>query len=171
VPEPFRILFVCWGNICRSPTAEGLLRRDVEAAGLADRVVIDSVGTSSEHQGSRPDRRAMAEARRHGVDLGGLRARRISDADWAGADLILVADDTVERQLLRLAPAWADRSKLARITSYLDPAGPFAADAARGDVPDPYYGGRDGFAHVFALLEEASAGILAAAAEAVARSA
>lgn len=156
----YRILFICWGNICRSPTVEGIVRRDLAAAGLADRVTVDSAGTSAEHNGSPPDRRAVAEARRHGLDLGDLRARRVAGADWDDFDLLLVADDMVERSLRRAAPAGADLSKVRRITDFLTPDGPFAAARAAGEVPDPYYGGNRGFRSVFALLEEVSTNLL-----------
>jgi protein-tyrosine phosphatase len=155
-----RVLFICWGNICRSPTAEAILRRDIETAGLTDQVMVDSAGTSREHLGSAPDRRARAEARARGLDVGSLRARQVTAADWERFDLLLVADGPVERSLLRAAPRGADLTKVARITSFLDPDGPFADDRDAGEVPDPYYGGAQGFTHVFDLLEEASTGIL-----------
>lgn len=158
---PFRVLFVCWGNICRSPTAEALLRRDVEAAGLGELVEVDSAGVSAEHLGSPPDRRSQKEARRRGVDMGGLRARRVAPADWDRFDLLLVTDDSVERSLFRQAPGGADHTRVRRITDFVAADGPFAADRAAREVPDPYYGGADGFRHVFDLLEAASAGILA----------
>jgi len=155
-----RVLFICWGNICRSPTAEAIFRREVEAAGLTDQVEIDSAGTSREHLGSPPDRRAQAEARRRGLELCDLRARQVTAADWERFDLLLVADGPVERSLLRAAPPGADLAKVTRITAFLDPDGRFADDHLAGEVPDPYYGGAEGFTHVFALLEEASTGIL-----------
>lgn len=160
MPTPYRILFICWGNICRSPTVEGIVRRDLAAAGLADRVTVDSAGTSSEHAGGPPDRRAVAEARRQGIDLGSLRARRVSAADWDDFDLLLVADDSVDRSLRRQAPPGADLSKVRRITDFVAADGPFAAARANGEVPDPYYGGAKGFRSVFALLEAASSGII-----------
>ena len=159
-PPPYRVLFVCWGNICRSPTAEALLRRDVRAAGVEDRVEVDSAGVSAEHGGSPPDRRSQAEARRRGLDMGGLRARRVAPADWERFDLLLVTDDTVERSLLRHAPGDADLTKVRRITDFVAADGRFAADCDACEVPDPYYGGKDGFRHVFDLLEEASANVL-----------
>lgn len=158
---PYRILFICWGNICRSPTVEAIARRDLLTAGLADRVEVDSAGTSAEHNGSPPDRRAQAEARRHDLDLSDLRARRVTPADWSRFDLLLVADDSVDRALRRQAPLDADLSKVRRITDFLDPAGSFATARADGEVPDPYYGGNHGFRSVFALLEEASAALVA----------
>lgn len=160
-PPPFRVLFVCWGNICRSPTAESLLRRDLAAAGLEHLVEVDSAGVSAEHAGSPPDRRSQAEARRRGVDMAALRARRVTTSDWDRFDLLLVTDDTVERSLLRSAPRGADLAKVRRITEFVAVDGLFAADCAASEVPDPYYGGGDGFRHVFDLLEEAAAAILA----------
>jgi len=150
---PYRVLFVCWGNICRSPTAEALLRREVRAAELSDLVEVDSAGVSAEHSGSPPDRRSQAEARSRGLDMSDLRARRVSSDDWDRFDLLLVTDDAVERSLRRQAPRRADLSKVARITDFL-PTGDLT------EVPDPYYGGADGFRHVFDLLEEASTAIL-----------
>jgi protein-tyrosine phosphatase len=160
-PSPYRILFVCWGNICRSPTAEALLRRDLVAAGLADRVEVDSAGVSAEHRGSPPDRRSQAEARKRGLAMDDLRARRVAPDDWERFDLLLVTDAAVERSLRRQAPRHADLTKVRRITDFVAADGRFAADCAACEVPDPYYGGRDGFRHVFDLLEEASANILA----------
>jgi protein-tyrosine phosphatase len=156
-PRPFRVLFVCWGNICRSPTAEGILRRCVDEAGLADRIEVDSAGTSDEHAGSPPDRRAQAEARRRGLDISGLRARRVTPGDWDRYDLLLVADPLVESRLLRQAPRGAPLEKVEHITSFV------AADRPGGvpdEVPDPYYGGADGFREVYDILESACAGIL-----------
>jgi protein-tyrosine phosphatase len=161
MPTPYRVLFVCWGNICRSPTAEALLRRDLAAAGLADRVEVDSAGVSAEHHGSPPDRRSQAEARRRGVDMAGLRARRVAPDDWARFDLMLVTDEAVERSLRRQAPGGADLGKVRRITDFVAADGPFAAARSSGEVPDPYYGGAAGFRRVFELLEAASTGIVA----------
>jgi protein-tyrosine phosphatase len=151
---PVRVLFVCWGNICRSPTAEAVMRRLVDEAGLATSVVLDSAGTSSEHAGSPPDRRATAEAARRGLDIRGLRARKVRPDDWDRFDLLLVADAMVERNLLRTAPDEAARAKVHRMTD-------FGPDAGRLDeVPDPYYGGADGFALVYDVLERACRGLL-----------
>jgi protein-tyrosine phosphatase len=157
-PDPFRVLFVCWGNICRSPTAEGILRRRIDDAGLAGQVEVDSAGTSDEHTGSPPDRRAQAEARKRGLDLSGQRARRVRRDDWDRFDLLLVADGMVERSLLRQAPREAPLEKVERITAFVD-AG--RAAAVGDEVPDPYYGGAGGFTEVYDLLEAACDGILA----------
>jgi protein-tyrosine phosphatase len=149
-----RILFVCWGNICRSPTAEGIMRSLLEAEGLSGAVEVDSAGTSSEHQGDRPDRRAIAEAAARGIDLRGLRARKVRPDDWHRFDLLLTADTTVEHRLLRMAPDEAALAKVHRMTAFGPDAGTL------DEVPDPYYGGPDGFAHVYDVLSRACAGLL-----------
>lgn len=154
---PFRVLFVCWGNICRSPTAQGILRRRIDEAGLAGRVEVDSAGTSDEHTGSPPDRRAQAEATERGLDLSDLRARRVSRHDWDRFDLLLVTDPQVERSLLRQAPRDAPLEKVEHITSFVGPDHP---GGVPDEVPDPYYGGAEGFRRVYDLLESACAGIL-----------
>jgi protein-tyrosine phosphatase len=150
-----RLLFICWGNICRSPTAEAIMARTVSDAGLADSIEVDSAGVSSEHAGDTPDSRSTAEASKRGLDLSSQRARQVTGEDWERFDLLLVADDIVERRLRRQAPPGADPAKVVRITDFL-------ADGRKGtDVPDPYYGGRDGFRDVFDLLQEACDGLLA----------
>jgi protein-tyrosine phosphatase len=155
-PErPVRVLFVCWGNICRSPTAEGIMRRVAEDACLSHLVEIDSAGTSAEHAGEQPDRRAIVAADARGLDLRELRARRVEPADWDRFDLLLAADSMVEDRLLRLAPDAAARTKVHRMTAFGPDAG------VVDEVPDPYYGGPDGFTHVYDVLERACAGLLA----------
>jgi protein-tyrosine phosphatase len=165
MPPPFRVLFVCWGNICRSPTAEGILRRCIDEAGLDGQVEVDSAGTSDEHTGSPPDRRAQSEAAKRGIDLSGLRARRVRRDDWDRFDLLLVADGMVERSLLRQAPRGAPLEKVERITAFVDPGTASGGHGHDGydEVPDPYYGGAEGFREVYDLLENACAGILARA--------
>jgi protein-tyrosine phosphatase len=151
---PVRILFVCWGNICRSPMAEGIMRHLVADAGLNPHIEVDSAGASSEHTGEQPDPRTLAEADTRGVDLRDIRARRIRPEDWELFDLILVADELVESVVLRQAPDDRARAEVHRMTAF----GPDADPA--GEVPDPYYGGPDGFQHVYDILERACAGLL-----------
>ncbi len=150
---PTRLLFVCWGNICRSPTAEAVMRRALDEAGLGGVVEVDSAGTSDEHAGDAPDRRAVAEAARRGLDLATLRARRVRPDDWERYDMLLVADGMVERALLRQAPDAGARAKVHRMTA-------FGPDAHLDEVPDPYYGGPDGFERVYDLLERACRGLV-----------
>lgn len=147
-----RILFVCMGNICRSPTAEGVFRKLVQERAPHLQVEIDSAGTHAYHVGEPPDRRAIAAAARRGIDLSGLRARVVDEADFAGFDL-LVAMDQLNREVLldRSPDEYRDRIRL-----MLE----FIPTADVEDVPDPYYGGPVGFEHVLDLVEEASKGLL-----------
>jgi protein-tyrosine phosphatase len=149
-----RVLFVCMGNICRSPTAEAVFReiQRREAPQLA--VEVDSAGTHAYHVGSLPDQRAIAAAARRGFDMTALRARVVTTADFERFDLVLAMDDQNYQQLRRIAPA-AQRE---RVRLFLD----FAPQLARREVPDPYYGGATGFEEVLDLVEEAARGLLAA---------
>jgi protein-tyrosine phosphatase len=147
-----RILFVCMGNICRSPTAEGVFRRLVAERAPHLQVEIDSAGTHDYHVGDPPDRRSIEAARRRGIDLSTLRARTVDPSDFARYDLILAMDDENLRELRQRAPA-AHRSRIRLMMEY-------APHAASRAVPDPYYGGAQGFEEVLDLLEEASDGLL-----------
>ena len=141
--EPIAILFVCAGNICRSPLGEGIFRHLVENAGRAAEFDIDSAGTGGWHQGDPPDRRSIAVAASHGIDISGQCARRIKAADFERFDLILAADDDNVRNLLSMAPMSA-RGKIhlfSRFTSGTD-----------DPVPDPYYGDRRDFETVYTML-------------------
>lgn len=133
------------------------MRRRVEEAGLWGAIQVDSAGVSAEHLGERPDRRSIAEAERRGIDIRQLRARQVDVDDWDRHDLLLVADDVVERRLRRDAPPGADLGKVVRITDFLQRDG---GAPVPDEVPDPYYGGGDGFRHVFDLVEEACDGLL-----------
>jgi protein-tyrosine phosphatase len=148
-----RLLFVCLGNICRSPTAEGVMRHRVEERGLGDRITVDSAGTGDWHVGDPPDARATAAARERGITLEGA-ARQVRTEDFDAFDLILAADRSNQRALLALAPDDEARAKV-RLLREFDP------DAVAGgelDVPDPYYEG--GFDHVLAVVEHACEGLL-----------
>jgi protein-tyrosine phosphatase len=147
-----KVLFVCTGNICRSPTAEGVFRALVAAEGLAGHVATDSAGTHAYHVGEPPDGRSTAAALRRGIDLSDLRARKVRASDYAEFDLVLAMDRGHADILRRHCPAdLADRVKL-----FLD----FAPDLGIKDVPDPYYGGGDGFERVLDMIEAGSAGLL-----------
>lgn len=149
-----RVLFVCMGNICRSPTAEAVFRHllSTEAQGLD--VVADSAGTHAYHVGEPPDDRAMAAARRRGISMDDLRARRVCREDFARFDLVLAMDEDNLAHLLRMAPPQYH----GRVRLLLD----YAPAAGRREVPDPYYGGETGFEDVLDLVEEAARGLLAA---------
>lgn len=148
-----RILFVCMGNICRSPTAEGVMRRLVEDAGLADRVEIESAGTGGWHAGEPPDRRATQAARRRGITLEGA-ARQIRPADFHDFDLLIALDRANLRELLAVAPDEEAAEKV-RLLREFDPRA-----SGELDVPDPYYGGDRGFEAVLDMVEAACRGLL-----------
>jgi protein-tyrosine phosphatase len=156
ITEPTRLLFVCYGNICRSPLAEAVFRAQVEARGVADRFEIDSAGTSGHNAGLPPDARSAAVARGRGVELGGA-ARAITAADLERFDYVVVMDAENLRQIELLRErSGGGRARVHRLREW---------DAARGDahdldVPDPYYGGHSGFEHVHDLVERAAAALL-----------
>lgn len=147
-----RVCFVCLGNICRSPQAEGIFRELVVTASLTDRFHIDSAGTGGWHAGELPDARTRATSARRGVPLT-HRARQFTVADFERFDHILAMDRRNLADLHALAPTDDARRKVRLLRDH-DPAG-------SGDVPDPYYGGHDGFDHVFDLCEAACRGLLA----------
>lgn len=146
-----KVLFVCLGNICRSPTAEGVFRRALEQAGLADDVEIDSCGVGSWHVGKAPDARAQQAALSRGIDLSSLRARQLTEQDFAEFDYVLGMDQDNLRAMRELKP---DNSR-AHVGLFLDFAGTPGAE-----VPDPYYGGDEGFENVLTMIETASAGLI-----------
>lgn len=148
-----KILLFCMGNICRSPTAEGVLRKLARDEAPELRLEIDSAGTHDYHVGEPPDRRAIAHARLRGIDLSALRARQLEAADFARFDLLLAMDARNVEDALELAPA-AGRERLRLFLEY-------APDAGVREVPDPYYGGAEGFERVLDLAEAASRGLLA----------
>ena len=145
------ILFVCLGNICRSPTAHGVFRHLLREAGLAQRVRVDSAGTGSWHAGEPPDARALEAAAARGYDLGDLRARQVRISDFQKFDYILAMDRDNLDELRRLRP------QSARVEPELFLR--YAQDAV-AEVPDPYYSGKSGFEHVLDLMESAAAGLL-----------
>jgi len=151
------VLFVCTGNICRSPTAQGVFEKMVHAAGLAERVRVDSAGTHDYHVGESPDARAQAHARRRGYDLSTLRARQGLRADFEAFDHILAMDRGHLKILRRLAPPGYGGLQL-----FMD----YAPRSLGPDVPDPYYGGADGFERVLDMIEHAAAGLLRSLADA-----
>lgn len=148
------VLFVCLGNICRSPSAHGVFREAVGGAGLAGRVTIESAGTGDWHIGKPPDRRASAAAAARGVDLGDLRARQVVADDLDRFDYVLAMDADNLADLERMARARG--AVKARIALF----GTYSAAYADAPVPDPYFGGDRGFEHVLDLIEDASAGLL-----------
>jgi protein-tyrosine phosphatase len=149
-----RLLFVCMGNICRSPTAEGVMRHLLAEQGLADVVEIDSAGTGAWHAGCAPDPRATAAARARGIALGGA-ARQVVPADFHLFDLVLAADRANVTDLRAVAPPGTEQR--IRPLREFDPDSEGAPDL---DVPDPYYGGDRGFEDVLDLVEAACRGLL-----------
>tara|TARA_B100000446_G_scaffold122440_2_gene114420 strand:+ start:3659 stop:4132 length:474 start_codon:yes stop_codon:yes gene_type:complete len=146
------VLFVCLGNICRSPTAEVVFRQYVRDAGLEEQIRIDSAGTGDWHIGRAPDPRTQEAAAHRGYDMSSLRARQVSPADFYAFDVVLAMDNA------NLADLEAMRSSDASgiLARFLD----YATDSAEREVPDPYYGGNDGFDQVLDLVEDGARGLL-----------
>ena len=147
-----KVLFVCLGNICRSPTAEGVFTALINREGLTDLVSVDSAGTGDWHVGDQPDRRAQAAAKARGYDLSMQRARQIKEMDFWDFDYVIAMDSQNHSDLSIMAPTNAQD----RIRMFLS----FAPKEGITDVPDPYYGGANGFDHVLDLVEAASLGLL-----------
>lgn len=148
-----RLLVVCLGNICRSPVAEGVLRARIEASSLRGLIELDSAGTGDWHVGEPPDRRSIANAAQHGIDISGLRARQLAAADYRECDWLLCAD----RANLRDVRARAPEGATARSALLLD----WCGTVDEGEIPDPYTGGAAQFEHVFQLLDRAADGAIA----------
>ncbi len=146
------VLFVCMGNICRSPLAHGLFEDLVEKEGLSDVIVVDSAGTHAYHVGEQPDPRSQQTALRHGIDLSGQRARRVAGTDFDRFDYILAMDQDNFSILDDKCPE-EHRHKLSLFME-------FAPERPEREVPDPYYGGPDGFDRVYDMVETASIGLL-----------
>lgn len=145
------VLFVCMGNICRSPTAEGVFRALLEARGLTDKIRVDSAGTHAFHVGNPPDARSQEVARAHGYDLSAQRARQLQAEDCQTFDYILTMDQSNFERVMRLCPN--PKATVAPLLSY-------APETYRLDVPDPYYGGERGFEEVLGLIEKACENLL-----------
>ena len=151
--KKINVLFVCMGNICRSPTAQGVFERVVREAGLQGRIEVDSAGTHAYHVGEGPDRRSQEAALRRGIDLSAQRARQVTDHDFLAFDYVLAMDAANDSALL----ARCDAEHRSRVRRFME----FAPDSGATEVPDPYYGGGRGFEQVLDLVEQASAGLLA----------
>lgn len=148
-----KVLFVCMGNICRSPTAQGVFAHLVNSEELSDAITIDSAGTYAYHVGESPDERARAAAMKRGIDLGSQRARRVAEPDFLEFDYVLAMDrDNYDELLSICPPGHTDKLRL-----FLE----FAPELGVQEVPDPYYGGITGFERVLDLIEQASRGLLA----------
>jgi protein-tyrosine phosphatase len=146
------VLFVCTGNICRSPTAEGAFRQRVEESGLQEQILIDSAGTHGYHIGEAPDRRSAAAAAKRGYDLSGQQARQVSGEDFERFDYILAMDRANLAHLRSICPL----QHTSKLRLFLE----FGERFVEREVPDPYYGGPQGFDHVLDLVEDAANGLL-----------
>jgi protein-tyrosine phosphatase len=148
-----KVLFVCMGNICRSPTAEGVFQHHLAAQGLEGQMSVDSAGTHGWHAGNPPDPRSVSAARDRGIDISYVRSRKVRPSDFTEFDYILAMD----RDNLNDMVDMAVMNDTARVQLFLE----FASDIDATDVPDPYYGGESGFDHVLDLIEAASEGLIA----------
>jgi low molecular weight protein-tyrosine phosphatase len=151
--ETVSVLFCCMGNICRSPTAEAVFRTRVDSAGLERRILIDSAGTHDYHIGEPPDMRAQQAAVRRGYDMSTLRGRQVEVADFGRFDYVLAMDNANLAILGHLCPA-GQHGRLGLLLEY-------ASRHREREVPDPYYGGANGFEHVLDMVEDAADGLLA----------
>ncbi len=150
--KPVSVLFICLGNICRSPTAEAVFTKLVDEAGFGEAIRIDSAGTAGFHVGARPDDRARETARSRGIAMDHLRARQFIPEDAEAFDYLLTMDrSNYEQVMAQCPPAMQER-----VHMFLD----FAPEVAETEVPDPYYGGPEGFENVFDMVEAASRGLL-----------
>ncbi len=149
---PYKLLFVCLGNICRSPAAENIMNHQIQDRNLQDKIICDSAGTSAYHVGSPPDRRMVAAAKQQGLSFMG-EARRFQVADFQKFDLILAMDRENYADILSLDPQGQYREKVRMMCD-------FCRDRPEKEVPDPYYGGPDGFNNVIDLLVDACKGLL-----------
>ena len=147
-----KVLFVCMGNICRSPTAHGVFENMIKAAGMVADVEVDSAGTHAYHVGEKPDKRSRQCALQRGFDLSYIRARKVEVSDFDYFDYVLAMDNDNYTILESMAP----KRHKNKLSLFLD----FAKDRVESEVPDPYYGGAGGFDNVFDLVEEASKGLL-----------
>ena len=150
--EKIGVLFVCMGNICRSPTAQGVFEQLVAREGLDDRILIDSAGTHAYHVGNPPDPRAQSTALRRGIDLSAQRARRVTPEDFFSFHFIMAMDRDNLADLQEIAPGGHE----SRLSLFLE----YAPDLGYSEVPDPYYGGESGFERVLDLIQAASEGLL-----------
>lgn len=142
-----KILMVCLGNICRSPLAEGILRHKLSQKGL-NHITVDSAGTSNYHTGECPDKRSAENARSHGIDISKLKARQFSKNDFDTFDMIFVMDTSNYNDVIELARDERDKQKVEMILNRVFPD-------TNMSVPDPYFGGEQGFENVFMLLDKA----------------
>lgn len=149
--DRIKVLFVCMGNICRSPTAHGVFQSKVDALGLGEKILVDSAGTHSYHIGSPPDMRSQATAQSRGVDLGKLRARRFASEDFIEFDYLIGMDQSNMADMLAIKPDDTN----ARVNLMLDYSNRFRQQ----EIPDPYFG-NDGFDLVFDMIDDAASGLL-----------